>query len=524
MESAVTGAIVRPPTTAEAERLRGCFRAAAYEEAAVCERLGIGSIVAVEPLHVPLYLRRLEPPDPQGALIRLFLLQREVSAVELRAAFSAEDVGLLVELGLAEGRGEMLAPLIDLYPYGEDWLATDRSDRAGEGSACGPVDAVMPLNMSSHTLAQIVLPVRVESVLDVGTGCGVHAIRAARRAVRVVATDLNPRALRFAAFNAALNGVTNIEFREGDLWDPVRGERFDQIVANPAFSLSGETEFLFRDGGARGDRMTRALLAGAVEHLREGGVAQVIGEFPTIGGRGFEEWVEEWVGDAPCDRLLLRFGAMEPLEYGVAYAHQAFEQRPAEYEAKLGARLKDFAALGIQDVVLGAVLLRSWNEAAGRGACWAARRVLPAPEQFVGGALIDLIGALDRWESEDAPRELWEGAPRMAPELTLTETRVWKGDRWEEGEVRISAAGNPFCHDLQLSGPARELLTLCDGTRRGSEIAAAFADGYQLAEEEAAETALAFLKELVEQGLVSVEAEAVVPPAGSGGRRTGEDG
>jgi methylase of polypeptide subunit release factors len=478
---------------------------------AICERLGIGSIVAVEPLHAPQNLLRLRDPGPQSALIRLFLLQQAAPEAELQPAFRACDAELLVELGLVERQSERLVPQADLYPYGEDWLATDRSDRAGEGRA-GRFDAVMPLNMSSHTLAQLVLPSPVGVVLDVGTGCGVHAIRAARRARHVIATDLNPRALRFAAFNAALNGVGNIELREGDLWEPVRGERFDQIVANPAFSLAAETEFLFRDGGARGDRMTGALLAGAVEHLRDGGVAQVIGEFPTIGESGFEEQVEGWVGDTPCDRLLLRFGAMEPLEYAVAYAHQPFSQSREEYEAALGARLRQFEALGVRDVVLGAVLLRRTREPR-----WAARRVLPAPERSMGRELIELARRLDRWESEEAPDWLWEGRPAMVPGLRLTETRVWKEEDWEEETTHVSVAGDPFCHDLQLSGPARELLALCDGTRRGSEIAAEFARLYQLAVEEAREAAVAFMKELAVQGLVTVDADGALPRSGGPG-------
>src|SRR5438046_1475536 len=84
---------------------------------------------------------------------------------------------------------------------------------------------------ASDSLAWLVPPTPVDSALDVGTVCGIHAIRAARYARRVVATDLNPRALRFARFNAALNGVANIEFREGSLWEPVGDETFDLIVA-----------------------------------------------------------------------------------------------------------------------------------------------------------------------------------------------------------------------------------------------------------------------------------------------------
>jgi hypothetical protein len=491
----------RHPTPAEAVALRAAFNAAGYIDTTVCERLGINSVVAVDPLHTAHYLQRLQPADPQGALIRLFLLQRAVAAEALRPAFGAAEVTLLVELGLVEHRGEDLAPLVSLYPYEGDLFVTDRGDRAGEGEAAGQYDAVMPINLSSHTLAQLVLPAPVETLLDVGTGCGIHAIRAARRAERVVATDLNARALRFARFNAALNGVNNIEFREGSLWEPVTGERFDQILANPAFSLSTGDDLLFRDGGPRGDRMTRTLLAGAADHLREEGIAQVIGEFPTIGGSGFEEQVEAWVGEAPCDMLLLRMGAMEPLEYAAAYAHQPFGQSREAYEAALGARLAEFAALGVQDVVLGSVLLR--RRAAGPH--WTARRVLPAPERVVGQEIAALIARLDRWSAPDAARRLREETPRMAQGLQLTETRVWGQDGWIEVEARAGVRERLLGWDLRLSGPARDLLALCDGSRTGAEIAEEFARVYDLGEEEAVEATTAFLRELAEQGLIEAE-------------------
>src|SRR5207302_4131048 len=44
--------------------------------------------------------------------------------------------------------------------------------------------------------------------LDVGTGCGVFAIWAAKKGCRVIAMDVNPRALRFTRQNAKKNDVT----------------------------------------------------------------------------------------------------------------------------------------------------------------------------------------------------------------------------------------------------------------------------------------------------------------------------
>jgi methylase of polypeptide subunit release factors len=73
-------------------------------------------------------------------------------------------------------------------------------------------------------------------VLDLGTGSGVGAIFAARRAARVVATDINPEAVRCAQVNALVVHLDHkIETRAGDLFEPVRGERFDAILFNPPF-------------------------------------------------------------------------------------------------------------------------------------------------------------------------------------------------------------------------------------------------------------------------------------------------
>lgn len=75
-----------------------------------------------------------------------------------------------------------------------------------------------------------------ERVLDLGTGSGVAAVRAAMRGARVTATDVNPEAVRCARINALLNHVDErVDVREGDLYEPVRGERFDWVLCNPPF-------------------------------------------------------------------------------------------------------------------------------------------------------------------------------------------------------------------------------------------------------------------------------------------------
>jgi release factor glutamine methyltransferase len=73
-------------------------------------------------------------------------------------------------------------------------------------------------------------------VLDMGTGSGVCAVAAARLGADVVAIDVNPAAARCARINALLSGLERrIDVREGDLFAPVAGERFDVALFNPPY-------------------------------------------------------------------------------------------------------------------------------------------------------------------------------------------------------------------------------------------------------------------------------------------------
>lgn len=94
-------------------------------------------------------------------------------------------------------------------------------------------------------------------VLDLGTGCGIVAIEAALRGHQVVATDVYHPTMVLARFNARLNHA-HIDFREGHLWKPVRGEQFDCILTNPHYGRSD-------------DQLRLEVLRGAAEHLAPGG-------------------------------------------------------------------------------------------------------------------------------------------------------------------------------------------------------------------------------------------------------------
>ena len=132
---------------------------------------------------------------------------------------------------------------------------------------------VMPITPTSHLLGRAVLDhvSPGDRVLDMGTGCGVNALLAARRGAEVVAVDINPRAVQAARANAARNGLADrVEVRRSDVFAAVE-ETFDLVVFDPPFRWFRPRdlfEMAMTDENYRG---LAAFFAGAGDHLAAGG-------------------------------------------------------------------------------------------------------------------------------------------------------------------------------------------------------------------------------------------------------------
>jgi release factor glutamine methyltransferase len=112
-------------------------------------------------------------------------------------------------------------------------------------------------------------------LLDMGTGSGVCAVAAARLGYDVVAVDVNPEAIRCARVNAVLNGVEHrVTVRDGDLFAPVAGERFDVVLFNPPF-FAGPPRSL-RDRAWRSEDVPERFGAGLPAALADDGRALVV--------------------------------------------------------------------------------------------------------------------------------------------------------------------------------------------------------------------------------------------------------
>ncbi len=108
---------------------------------------------------------------------------------------------------------------------------------------------------------------------------------ASQRGAYAIGTDISPRALAFAEFNCALNGVA-VDLRLGHLAEPLLTDDIDLLVSQPPFmamppSVPGVTFF---HGGAQGDELALELTADLPRVLTSDGLGIVRFDSPRPPG------------------------------------------------------------------------------------------------------------------------------------------------------------------------------------------------------------------------------------------------
>ena len=369
---------------------------------------------------VPLVLDRYRADDPRAALVRVFVLGERVARDSL--PLPAER---LVDAGLLSLDGESAVARVRLTPVGG--LLVVHDDDASDP------EYVTGVSAASRTLAALTVRRPVERALDLGTGSGVEALLAARHAQTVVATDINPRALEYAALSARLNGLS-IDLREGSLFDPVAGERFDLIVANPPFVVSPDTQLIYRDSSLPGDAICREVVRGAAAHLQPGGFATVLCNW--ICRTPEERWepLAAWVEGIDCDTLLIAHGAINPLHYASRW-NEPLRSDPDAYSRAVGRWLDYYEREGIVAIGIGAVILRGREDPG-----WV--RGFTAPRPASGSAsehILRLFSATDRLARLRDDAELLDEHLGLVRGHRLDQTLVY-GDEYEVAGVTMSLA------------------------------------------------------------------------------------
>ncbi|MFH8252851.1 methyltransferase [Microbacterium sp. B2969] len=408
-----------------------------------------------------------------AVLARLFVLAMPQPPSRVDAALPRSRAEGLVRLGLAEGREDGIHPLALLRPQsfadahgdGGWWIASDLDEAALGGPL--PEDHVLGVGGASLTLAGLQLPTPAHRGLDIGTGCGIQALRARRDVDEVVATDVSRRALRFARLNALLNAVDGIDLREGSLFDPVRGETFDRIASNPPFVITPRAAevpaYEYRDGGMIGDDLVAAFVRQVGEHLEPDGVAQLLGNWETRSGVDGLDRVREWVASSPVslDAWVVERERLEPLAYAELWIRDGGTVPGSPAFARLAsAWLQDFADRDVSAVGFGYILLRRPADAAPTLSRY--ERVgesLGATPGGLGRHLADALAAHDRLAALD-DSGLAASTLLVSPDVTEARHHLPGSDAPSVIELR---QGGGFGRTLEVDPALAALVGACDG-------------------------------------------------------------
>ncbi len=344
-------------TPAETDELREAFVRADYTVDACLDAIGPAGQASLGRNHTLAADRALAGrDDPLAMLIRLFVLQQPVPQAAARAALPAEA---LLRAGILTETRDATTATLDMRPYSSDdsspaWIASDHAATLDTARGAPTNDHVLGVSPASTTLAEITPRRLVGRALDLGTGCGVQTLHLARHADQVVATDLNPRALRLADLTLRLSGV-DADLREGSLYDPVRDDAFDLIVTNPPFVMAPPTRsgLVYREGTHTGDGLMREVVVAGAQHLAPNGTLQVLGNWAHLRGEPWDERLAGWIGGTGCDGYVVQREVLDPYEYVEIWLTDAGLAGTPEYKARYAEWLAYFDEIGVEAIGMG---------------------------------------------------------------------------------------------------------------------------------------------------------------------------
>ncbi|WJW75944.1 peptide chain release factor N(5)-glutamine methyltransferase [Thiohalobacter sp. IOR34] len=106
-------------------------------------------------------------------------------------------------------------------------------------------DTLIPRPETETLVEQALLRIPADAawrIADLGSGSGAIALAIARErpGCRIVGVERSAAALAVAERNRARLGLAGVEFRQGDWFTPLAGERFEMLLANPPYIAEGD--------------------------------------------------------------------------------------------------------------------------------------------------------------------------------------------------------------------------------------------------------------------------------------------
>ena len=266
-------------------------------------------------------------------LASLFVLGLPGKKDIIEQTLGTADLELLCSLGICTTDQEDIHANFTLLPFEDLLIATDKVflnvDDYAKNEYLSSDNLVWRLDKTSNIMSRWLIRTPCKAALDLGCGSGLQSLILSKSAEKVTGVDINPRAIDLAKFNALLNGIGNVEFVCGDLYQSTGKDKFDRIVSNPP-SAPGLVKAWNREGGISGRELVEDILAGAKEHLEYGGICQTTLHLGCNEDKDILLWLGKYLPEKDFRNLILRHSdEKEAAEYALQEAYQ--KSGPRDY-------------------------------------------------------------------------------------------------------------------------------------------------------------------------------------------------
>jgi methylase of polypeptide subunit release factors len=477
------------PAVAFAPTVRSVLDAVGYTDREIIDRLGGPDLSARER---PRLLRATRAGTPLDTLIRLFLLAATSPEDAARGALLPSRLEDWIDAGLLEREPDGVRARYVLFADLEMRLVSDLRRHSLEPNY------VVGLGRSSSLGIRATPRAAVRSVLDLGTGSGGASLLLARHAERVVATDINPRALALAAFNVALNGAAKVELRQGDLFAPVAGQRFDLVVANPPFVIGPRSGLLYRDGGLDGDSFVERIVREAPEYLELGGHCVLTAHWAETTKSAWDDRLAGWARDTACDVLFARMESISPARYAAGWLIESARVDREDYDESWERWVSHLEQREIEAIGSGLIVLRKTNRPA---RAWFLESFEDI-DQGGGDALVRLLDARALVASA-SEEELLALRPHVAPGLRLDQGASAGEAGWTIESCFVRRRQGLHL-SVRANVPVVSLVSRANGERSVAELAAQTANELGVDPAEVTAETARIVRGLLEHGILDI--------------------